>query len=117
MTAGMKTLMYPVTDIAAATQLYGRLFGVAPYMDEAYYVGFNVGGQNVGLDPNGHNKGMTGPVGYRHIDDLKDSLEALVQAGAEAQQPTRDVGRGTLIATVTDADGNIIGLLQDPASD
>jgi predicted enzyme related to lactoylglutathione lyase len=114
MTSGMKTVMYPVTDIAAAKQLYGRLFGVAPYMDEPYYVGFNVDGQDVGLDPNGHNRGMTGPVGYWHVDDINKSVEELVAAGAKSEQPVRDVGGGKLIATVEDADGNVVGLLQAP---
>jgi hypothetical protein len=64
MTSGMMTVLYPVKDLAAAKQLYGTLFGIAPDMDEAYYVGFNIDGQDVGLDPNGHSKGMTGPLGY-----------------------------------------------------
>ncbi len=115
MTSGMKTIMYPVKDLAAAKQLYGTLFGVAPYMDEAYYVGFTVVGQDVGLDPNGHSKGMTGPVGYWHVDDINESLEALLDAGGETQQPISDVGGGKLIAAVKDADGNTIGLLQAPA--
>jgi predicted enzyme related to lactoylglutathione lyase len=116
MTSGMKTVMYPVTDIAAAKQLYSKLFGVAPYMDETYYVGFNVGGQDIGLDPNGHDKGMTAPVGYWHVDDINESLEELVAAGAETDQPVRDVGGGKLIATVKDADGNVVGLLQASSS-
>jgi predicted enzyme related to lactoylglutathione lyase len=111
----MKTVIYPVKDVAAAKQLYGKLFGVAPDMDEAYYVGFNVEGQDVGLDPNGHSKGMTGPVGYWNVDDITESLAALLEAGAEAQQPISDVGGGKLIATVKDPDGNVIGLLQAPA--
>lgn len=115
MTSGMKTVLYPVKDIAAAKQLYGKLFGVAPSMDEVFYVGFDVDGQHVGLDPNGHSKGMTGPVGYWHVDDINESLEALLEAGAETQQPISDVGGGKLIATVKDADGNVIGLLQAPA--
>jgi predicted enzyme related to lactoylglutathione lyase len=115
MTSGMKTVIYPVKDIAAAKQLYGKLLGVAPDMDEAYYVGFSVDGQHVGLDPNGHGKGMTGPIGYWHFDDINESLEALLEAGAETQQSITDVGGGRLIATVKDADGNVIGLLQDPA--
>lgn len=82
MTSGMKTVKYPVEDIAAAKQLYGKLFGVAPYMDEVFYVGFEIEGQDVGLDPNGHRKGMTGPVGYWHVDDINESLEALLEAGA-----------------------------------
>lgn len=116
MTSGIKTIMYPVHDIAAARELYGRLLGVAPYMDEAYYVGFNVDGQDVGLDPHGHRKGMTGPIGYWHVEDIEKSLQALLDGGAEAGQPVRDVGGGKLIATVTDVDGNVIGLLQPPAS-
>jgi predicted enzyme related to lactoylglutathione lyase len=111
----MKTVLYPVKDIAAAKQLYGTLFGVAPSMDEAYYVGFDVGGQHVGLDPSGHSKGMTGPLGYWHVDDINASLEALLASGAETQQPVTDVGGGKLIATVQDADGNVVGLLQEPA--
>jgi predicted enzyme related to lactoylglutathione lyase len=117
MTSGMKTVIYPVKDINAAKQVYGKLFGVTPEMDEAYYVGFKVDGQDVGLDPNGHSKGMTGPLGYWHVDDINQSLEALLEAGAETQQPISDVGGGKLIATVKDADGNVIGLLQEPAGE
>jgi predicted enzyme related to lactoylglutathione lyase len=112
MTSGMKTILYPVKDIAAAKQLYGKLFGIAPSMDEVFYVGFDVDGQHVGLDPNGYGKGMTGPVGYWHVDDINESLEALLEAGGETQQPISDVGGGKLVATVKDADGNVIGLLQ-----
>lgn len=116
MTSGIKTIMYPVTDIATAKQLYSHLLGVEPYMDEAYYVGFNVDGQDVGLDPNGHRKGMTGPVGYWHVEDIHKTLQELLDGGAQAGHAVTDVGGGKLIATVTDADGNVIGLLQPPSS-
>lgn len=115
MASGMETIIYPVDDLPAAKELYGKAFGVAPYVDQPYYVAFNVGGQDVGLDPNGHGKGMTGPVPYWHVDDIEKTLAALVDAGGETQQPVNDVGGGRLIATVRDADGNPIGLLQDPA--
>ncbi len=92
--------------------LYTELLGVGPSMDEAYYVGFNVEGQHVGLDPHGHSQGMTGPVGYWHVDDIKTRVEALLDAGAQGQHEVRDVGGGTLIASVKDADGNVIGLIQ-----
>jgi predicted enzyme related to lactoylglutathione lyase len=111
MTEGVKTIMYPVTDLARAKTLYGKLLGVEPYMDEAYYVGFKVGGQDVGLNPHGHGKGMAGPVGYWHVDDIEQGLKALLGAGADVQQEVKDVGGGKLIATVKDADGNVIGLL------
>jgi predicted enzyme related to lactoylglutathione lyase len=114
MASGMKTITFPVKDLSAAKQLYGQLFGVEPYIDEPYYAGFNAGGDDVGLDPNGHSKGMTGPA-YWHVDDINKSLEALLDDGAEADQPIRDVGGGTLIATIKDADGNVTGLFQAPA--
>lgn len=81
-------------------------------MDEAYYVGFRVGDQDVGLDPHGHSQGLTGPVSYWHVDDITKSLEALLAAGAESRQEVKDVGGGKLIASVKDADGNVIGLIQ-----
>jgi predicted enzyme related to lactoylglutathione lyase len=92
--------------------LYCTLLGVEPYTDEAYYVGFRVGDQEIGLDPHGHRKGMTGPVGYWHTNDIQTSLHQLLEAGAQVQQAVQDVGGGKLIASVKDADGNITGLLQ-----
>ena len=115
MASGLETIIYPVKDLEAAKQLFGKAFGVAPYVDEAYYVAFNVGGQDVGLDPNGHGKGMTGPVTYWRVDDIDSSLAALVEAGAQVQQPVSNVGGGRRIAAVKDADGNPIGLLHDSA--
>ena len=115
MIQGIRTFIYPVKDLAQAKMLYGKLLGVKPYADEAYYVGFRVGNQEIGLDPNGHNQGMTGPVGYYHVDDIKKSLQLLLDAGAQAQQDVKDVGGGKLIATVKDEDGNMIGLIQLPS--
>jgi len=80
---GMKTVIYPVGDIAKAKALFGKLLGAEPYVDQAYYVGFRVGDQEVGLDPNGHKQGMTG---YWHVDDIRGSLQALLEAGAQLQE-------------------------------
>jgi predicted enzyme related to lactoylglutathione lyase len=115
MNQGVRTIIYPVKDIAQAKALYSALLGVEPYADEPYYVGFKVGDQDIGLDPNGHSQGMTGPVGYYHVDDLQKTLQALLAMGAQVQQEVRDVGNGRLIAMVKDADGNTIGLLSDTA--
>jgi predicted enzyme related to lactoylglutathione lyase len=112
MNEGVKTIIFPVKDLAKAKTLYSELLGVKPYADEPYYVGFSAAGQEIGLDPNGHSQGMTGPVGYWHVDDINKSLQALLDAGAEAQQAVKDVGGGKLIASVKDADGNVIGLIQ-----
>ncbi len=111
---GIRLFLYPVKGIAQAKTLYRTLLGVEPYADEVYYVGFRVGDQEIGLDPNGHYKGMTGPVGYWQVNDIKKSMQLLLDAGAQAQQEIQDVGGGKLIASVKDADGNIIGLIQSP---
>jgi predicted enzyme related to lactoylglutathione lyase len=111
MTSGLKTIIYPVNDLARAKGMFSALLGVAPTMDEAYYVQFNVGDQQIGLDPHGHKQGMTA---YWHVDDIQNSLGQIQNAGGEVVEDIKDVGGGRLIAAVRDADGNIIGLLQDP---
>jgi predicted enzyme related to lactoylglutathione lyase len=83
-------------------------------MGEVYYVQFNTAHQGIGLDPNGHSKGMTGPIGYWHVDDINDAVAQLLAAGATEQQAVSDVGGSRLIASVKDADGNVIGLIQAP---
>ena len=114
MNQGIRTIIYPVKDIDRAKMVYSKLLGVEPYMDEVYYVGFRVGDQDIGLDPNGHKAGMTGLVAYWHVDNIHESLRLLVDAGAEVRQEAKDVGGGKLIASVRDADGNMVGLIQPP---
>ncbi len=114
MNQGIRLFVYPVQDLARAKTLYSKLLGIEPYADEAYYVGFRVGDQEIGLDPNGHNKGMTGPVGYWQVDDIAQNLQVLRNADAQVLQDARDVGGGKLIAWIKDADGNITGLMQSP---
>ncbi len=111
MNKGIKTVIYPVKDISKAKAMFSKLLGVAPYADAAYYVGFKVGDQDIGLDPNGHKHGMTA---YYEVSDIKQSLESLVDDGAQVVQAIKDVGGGKLIAAAKDADGNIIGLAQSP---
>jgi predicted enzyme related to lactoylglutathione lyase len=110
----MQTIIYPVKDLAAAKAVFSALLGGPPEHDQPYYVGFVAGGQHVGLDPNGHSRGMSGPVGYWHVDDIAAAVDAVVGAGGTVREDAHDVGGGRLIATVADADGNPIGLLQDP---
>ena len=107
-------VIHPVHDLAAAKAVYAALLGIEPTMDEPYYVGFDIGDQHLGLDPNGHAKGMTGPVGYWQVDDIEKSVTSLTDAGATQTAEPLDVGGGTLVATLTDADGNPIGLIQLP---
>jgi len=114
MTSELRTVIYPVKDPAQAKTLYGALLGVEPVMDEPYYVGYRVGNQDIGLDPHGHNKGLTGPVGYWEVEDINASLKLLLDAGATTVQEVSDVGGGKLVASVKDADDNMIGLMQLP---
>ena len=115
MNHGITTVIYPVKDLDKAKALYGKLLDTAPYTDSPYYVGWKLGGMDIGLDPNGHQAGLTGPVSYYQVDDIKVGMQALLDGGAQLVQEARDVGNGRLIGTVKDADGNIIGLLQDQA--
>ena len=110
------TIIYPVRDLNSAKSVYGALLGTEPYMDEAYYVGFRIDDQELGLDPNGHAQGMTAPVPYYPVDDIAAALAALTERGAEQVAEPRDVGGGMLIARVRDGDGNVFGLRQEPAA-
>jgi len=112
-TQGIKTVLHPVSDVAAAKAVYTALIGVAPQTDSEYYVGFDVEGQHIGLVPGGGPQQMTTPVAYWHVPDIEARLAELTSAGAVVQEPAHDVGGGRLVATVTDPDGNVLGLLQD----
>jgi hypothetical protein len=90
-TEGIKTVLHPVSDLATAKPVYAALLGFAPQTDDSYYVGFDAAGQHIGLVPGGGPQGMTSPV----------------------KEPAHDVGGGRLVATVTDPDGNVLGLLED----
>ena len=112
-TQGIKTVLHPVTDVAAARAVYTALLGVAPTADESYYVGYDAAGQHIGLVPGGSSQGMTSPVAYWHVSDIEAKLAEVTAAGATVKEPPHDVGGGRLVASFTDPDGNVLGLLQD----
>ena len=114
MKQGIEVIVYPVSNLPQAKTLYRTFLGVDPYVDQPYYVGFRIGNQEIGLDPNGHSKGITGPIIYVLVADIQSSLKQLLEAGAQPLQAVQDVGGGKLIASVKDADGNNIGLIQNP---
>jgi predicted enzyme related to lactoylglutathione lyase len=113
-TEGIKTVLHPVSDLEKAKAVYAALLGVAPQADAPYYVGFDVAGQHIGLVPGGDSQGMSSPVAYWHVPDIEAKLAEVTAAGATVKEPARDVGGGRLVATFTDPDGNVLGLLQDP---
>ena len=112
-THGIKTVLHPVSDLAKAKAVYAALLGVAPQTDSDYYVGFDVAGQHIGLVPGGGPQGMTSPVAYWHVPDIEAKLAGVAAAGGAVKEPAHEVGGGRLVATVTDPDGNVLGLLQD----
>ena len=112
-TEGIKTVLHPVSDLAKAKAGYAALLGVPPQTDESSYVGFEAAGQHIGLVPGGGPQGMTSPVAYWHVPDIEAKLAEVTAAGATVKEPAHDVGGGRLVATVTDPDGNVLGLLQD----
>ena len=113
-TKGIKTVLHPVSDLAAAKQVYTALLGVAPQSDESYYVGYEAAGQHIGLVPTGGPQVMSSPVAYWEVADIEAKLAEVTAAGATVKRSPRNVGGGRLVASITDPDGNVLGLLQDP---
>jgi predicted enzyme related to lactoylglutathione lyase len=107
---GVQTLLHPVTDLEKAKAVYAALLGIQPQADSPYYVGFEFAGQQIGLVPNSD---MTSPVAYWHVSDIEAKLAEVTAAGAAVKESPRDVGGGRLVATFTDTDGNVLGLIQD----
>jgi predicted enzyme related to lactoylglutathione lyase len=112
-TEGIKTVLHPVSDLEAAKAVYAALLGVPPQADSPQYVGFEAAGQQIGLVPSGGPQEMASPVAYWHVPDIEAKLAEVTAAGASVKEPPRDVGGGRLVATFTDPDGNVLGLLQD----
>jgi predicted enzyme related to lactoylglutathione lyase len=112
-TQGIKTVLCPVSDLGKAKAVYTALLGLAPQHDADYYVGYDAEGQHIGLVPGGAQQGMTSPVAYWEVPDIEAKLAELTAAGATVKDPVREVGGGRVVATVTDPDGNVPGLLQD----
>jgi predicted enzyme related to lactoylglutathione lyase len=113
-TEGIKTVLHPVSDLAAAKAVYTALLGVEPQADSDYYVGYDVAGQHIGLVPKGGPQEMASPVAYWHVSDLDAKLAEMTAAGATVKEAAHAVGGGRRVASVADPDGNVLGLLQDP---
>jgi predicted enzyme related to lactoylglutathione lyase len=113
-TMGIKTVLHPVSDLEKAKPVYTALLGVAPMADAPYYVGYEAAGQQIGLVPGGGPQAMTSPVAYWHVADIEAKLAEVTAAGGTLKQAPNDVGGGRLVASFTDPDGNVLGLIQDP---
>lgn len=112
-TQGIKTVLHPVSDLATAKAVYTALLGAPPETDTEYYVGYDSAGQQIGLVPGGGPQGMSSPVAYWHVADIETKLAEVTDAGATVKESAHDVGGGRLVASFTDPDGNVLGLIQD----
>ena len=112
---GLRTATYVVDDLAAAKAWYADVLGHAPYFDEPYYVGFNVGGFELGVMPaEGETRpGAGGTLTYWGVPDIDEALGRLVQKGASAFHPATDVGDGVKVAVARDPFGNLLGVIEN----
>lgn len=112
---GLRTVIYHVDDLEKAKAWYAGALGVKPYFDESFYVGFNVGGYELGLDPDA--SGVTrgdNAVAYWGVADARAAYNRLLELGAKPHGEVREVGGGIWVATVTDPFGNVLGVIQNP---
>src|SRR5918998_3491395 len=112
---GLRTVIYNVDDLEKAKAWYSEALGVKPYFDQPFYVGFNVGGFELGLDPDmsGVSKGNNA-VAYWGVKDAAASYTRMLELGAKKHSDVNDVGGGIRVATVTDPFGNIFGIIENP---
>ncbi len=112
-TQGIKTVLHPVSDLEKAKAVYTALLGFPPQSDAPYYVGYDAEGQHIGLVPSGGPQEMSAPVAYWQVADIEAKLAEVTAAGATVKEPAHEVGGGRQVATFTDPDGNVLGLLED----
>ena len=112
---GLRTVIYHVSDLERAKTWYSAVLGVEPYFNQPFYVGFNVGGYELGLDPDmaGVEKGNNSVV-YWGVKDVEASLKRLVELGARERSGAQDVGERIRVATVEDPFGNALGIIENP---
>ncbi len=111
---GLRTVTYGVTNIVEAKGWYSTVLSIQPYFDQAYYVGFNVGGFELGLDPNQPTGATNGPIAYWGVADAEVAFKRLLELGAKEHTPVHDVGDGIRLGIVLDLFGNTLGIIENP---
>jgi predicted enzyme related to lactoylglutathione lyase len=113
---GLRTVIYHAQDLAKAKAWYSEVLGVPPYFDQPFYVGFNVGGYELGLDPDASSTpgGNGGVAAYWGVADAEATLRRLIESGATERSAVQEVGEGIRVASVFDPFGNILGVIENP---
>lgn len=116
MVRGLATVIYHAADLNRAKAWYAAAFQQQPYFDQPFYVGFNIAGYELGLDPNQAvtRAGPGGTVAYWRVAEIESAIQHFVTVGATLVAPVQDVGEGIKVATVSDPFGNLIGLIENP---
>jgi len=114
---GLRTVGYKVADLQKAKEWYSLVFGVKPYFDEAFYVGFNVGGYELGLmpDENPTAQKTENVLLYWGVENINNSYARLIELGATAHEAPQNVGGDIVVATVKDPWGNVVGMIYNPS--
>ena len=113
---GLRTAIYHVNDIELGKKWYSKVLGTEPYFDQPFYVGFNVGGYELGLQPDDDSAGerADGAVAYWGVPNAEEAFTNLIALGAKIHEPAQDVGEGIKVATVKDPFGNTLGIIENP---
>ncbi len=113
---GLRTVIYHVKDLDRAKKWYTGALGFPPYFDEPFYVGFNVSGFELGLQPDepGATRSITGVTAYWGVENADAAFEHLLKLGATEHESVQDVGDDIRVATVLDPFGNVFGVIENP---
>lgn len=112
---GLRTVIYAAADLEKAKAWYSQVLSQPPYFSEPFYVGFNVGGFELGLDPDTSRvRPGNNAVAYWGVPDAPAAFRRLVELGATENSPIQDVGGGVLVGSVVDPFGNVLGIIQNP---
>ncbi|HWD70991.1 MAG TPA: VOC family protein [Actinomycetota bacterium] len=112
MLLGLRSAIYAAPDLAAAKAWWTEVLGKEPYFDQPFYVGFEVGGYELGLDPNGDP--ATSPLTYWGVADAEEAVASLLALGAKLHAGVREVGEGIKLGSVRDRSGSVVGVIENP---
>jgi len=111
---GLRTVIHPSSDLERDKAFWTETLGFAPYFDEPFYVGFNVGGYELGLDPNGASEGQEGPVHYWGVENCDAAFAELKGKGIPVRGEVQEVGGGIKVASFLDKAGFPFGIIENP---
>ena len=113
---GLRTVIYANTELEKAKEWYADVLGFSPYFDEPFYVGFNVGGYELGIMPADevNQPGGGGVLAYWGVENADAAFKRLKSKGATEREPVTEVGSGIKVATFFDPFGNVLGIIENP---